>query len=596
MNHHEQENWQQADARVLGQILAAQNIIFALPDTTRIAEFYVQTLISIPGIAACRVCLGGRSAPSGEMDTSVCEQCEVLHLAVGEGSSFAPVDSNFMCSLIGQPDIRCIAINSYQHHFGFFVIKIKDAAVLDVYYPFIVNLSNYLAITLENRWQKDLLQKAHAELERKVEERTHDLTVANVELQREITHRQRAEEALSEQYSTLRSIIDSANAHIFSLDREYCYTSFNQGHAAVMKAIYGAEIETGQSLLGYMIVAEDREAAKRNLDRALAGEQIVEEAYSGEELLSRRYFQVSHSPIKTETDDVIGVAVLAQDITERKQAEEEQLAHLRFFEHLDQVNRVIQGTNDLEQMMGDVLDVVLSVFDSDRAFLIYPCDPEADTWMVPVERTRPEYLGVSMSGLEMPVDAEVAAMLRILRDSDRPVKFGPDSRYPLPAKVAKRFGFHSFLSTALYPKAGKPWLFGIHQCSHLRTGSQEEERLLQEIGQRLADALTSLLTYRRVQESERELQQSNDLLRAIIEAAPTAIVGLDLDGNVQLVWNPAAEKMLGWTAQEAMGHLLPSVPVDSHEEFRRFRNHIRSGESLSGVDVRRQRRDGLTID
>jgi len=95
---------------------------------------------------------------------------------------------------------------------------------------------------------------------------------------------------------------------------------------------------------------------------------------------------------------------------------------------------------------------------------------------------------------------------------------------------------------------------------------------------------------------ERELQQSNDLLRAVIEAAPTAIIGLDLDGNVQMLWNPAAEKMLGWTADEVMGRPLPIVPPESHEQFRGFRERIRSGKTLDGVEVRRQRRDGSPID
>jgi PAS domain S-box-containing protein len=96
--------------------------------------------------------------------------------------------------------------------------------------------------------------------------------------------------------------------------------------------------------------------------------------------------------------------------------------------------------------------------------------------------------------------------------------------------------------------------------------------------------------------AESELQRSNDLLRAIIEAAPTGIIGLDLDGNVQMVWNPAAQKMLGWSAQEAMGRPLPSVLAESQEEFRGFREKIRRGLTLDGVEVRRQRRDGSPID
>ena len=143
-----------------------------------------------------------------------------------------------------------------------------------------------------------------------------------VTVKKELTKRKAAEENLKEQYSTLYGIINSANALIFSVDRQYRYTSFNEGHAATMKAIYGAEIEQGHSILEYMTVAEDRDTARRNLDRALAGEQLVEEAYSGEELRSRQYFQVSHSPIRVE-EQIIGVAVLAQDMTDRKRAEME---------------------------------------------------------------------------------------------------------------------------------------------------------------------------------------------------------------------------------------------------------------------------------
>jgi len=92
------------------------------------------------------------------------------------------------------------------------------------------------------------------------------------------------------------------------------------------------------------------------------------------------------------------------------------------------------------------------------------------------------------------------------------------------------------------------------------------------------------------------LQRSSDLLRAIIEAAPTAIIGLDLEGNVSTVWNPAAERMLGWTAQEVVGRPLPTVPAGSQAEFARFRDQIRAGMTLDGVEVRRQKRDGTAID
>jgi len=62
-----------------------------------------------------------------------------------------------------------------------------------------------------------------------------------------------------------------------------------------------------------------------------------------------------------------------------------------FVEGLDRVNRAIQATNDLEQMMSDVLDAALSIFDCDRAWLMHPCDPEAVSHEVKMQRTRPEF-------------------------------------------------------------------------------------------------------------------------------------------------------------------------------------------------------------
>jgi PAS domain S-box-containing protein len=97
-------------------------------------------------------------------------------------------------------------------------------------------------------------------------------------------------------------------------------------------------------------------------------------------------------------------------------------------------------------------------------------------------------------------------------------------------------------------------------------------------------------------QAEEALQHSRDLLRAVIEAAPVAIIGLDLDGCVHSVWNPAAEKMLGWCAEEVMGRPLPTVPADRQEEFKNFRDLIRSGKTIDGVVVRRQKHDSTPID
>ena len=102
----------------------------------------------------------------------------------------------------------------------------------------------------------------------------------------DLTEQKHAARDLQEQYSVLSSILESSNSPIFSIDADYLYSSFNNSHAAAMKALYEADIELGKSILAYMTVEEDRIEAKRNLDRALQGGQFVESAYSGDEAVS----------------------------------------------------------------------------------------------------------------------------------------------------------------------------------------------------------------------------------------------------------------------------------------------------------------------
>src|SRR5216684_4484461 len=213
-------------------------------------------------------------------------------------------------------------------------------------------------------------------------------------------------------------------------------------------------------------------------------------------------------PVCSASGDLVQLVGTAMDVTERKRAEEERQAHLWFLESMDRVNRAIQGTNDLEQMMSDVLDVVLSVFECDRSWLTYPCDPEAVSHGVKMQRTRPEFPGLFAVGADVPVDAETADLLRTVRASSGPVGLGPRSQYPLPAKMAKRLGVQSRIVMALYPKGAQPYMFGLSQCSYARAWTPQEERLFQEIGRRLEDALTSLLMFRNLGESERRLEEA----------------------------------------------------------------------------------------
>ncbi len=97
------------------------------------------------------------------------------------------------------------------------------------------------------------------------------------------------------------------------------------------------------------------------------------------------------------------------------------------------------------------------------------------------------------------------------------------------------------------------------------------------------------------QEREQELQQSNRQLGAIIESSPDAILTRALDGTVKR-WNPAAERIFGWTEAEAVGETRPVVPDDQREEHEHILDQLRQGKRLTDIETKRLTKAGNQID
>jgi PAS domain S-box-containing protein len=214
-------------------------------------------------------------------------------------------------------------------------------------------------------------------------------------------------------------------------------------------------------------------------------------------------------------------------------------------------------------MMGNVLDQVLDIFECDRAWLLYPCDPNAAMWSVPMERTRPEFPGAMALGVDIPKHPELAERFRMALESRNPVKSGSGAdHHPMPEE-ADKFGFQAAMIMAIYPKIGSPWLFGLHQCSYAREWAPNEERLFQEIGRRLEDALTSLIMFR-------ELRENQERLHAALNAGKLGTWDWDMTTG-RIVWDGHHEKIFGFKPGEFDGHYATfesRIHPDDVEGFR----------------------------
>ncbi len=114
-----------------------------------------------------------------------------------------------------------------------------------------------------------------------------------------------------------------------------------------------------------------------------------------------------------------------------------------------------------------------------------------------------------------------------------------------------------------------------------------------------ASALLTVLTFivltNRLKRRQTILDQSR--LAAIVANSNDAIIGNDLNGVVTS-WNKAAEKIFGYSAEQALGHTLAEliVPGERKPEEHHILDSLRNGMDVPHFTTRRLRRDGSQFD
>jgi PAS domain S-box-containing protein len=105
-----------------------------------------------------------------------------------------------------------------------------------------------------------------------------------------------------------------------------------------------------------------------------------------------------------------------------------------------------------------------------------------------------------------------------------------------------------------------------------------------------ASAILRDLTERR--KAEAALQR----LAAVVSSASDAVAALDLR-SVVTDWNPAAERLFGWKAEEMVGREVMEVaPAELLPEMNRLREEVLAGRRVEGVETRLMRKDGSPVE
>src|SRR5215216_545677 len=111
-------------------------------------------------------------------------------------------------------------------------------------------------------------------------------------------------------------------------------------------------------------------------------------------------------------------------------------------------------------------------------------------------------------------------------------------------------------------------------------------------------------TYRQVEQkndqlvrSQSELHRQKEYFEALVLNSPVAIAIIDLDGNV-VSWNPAAERLFGYTQAQAVGRSIDDLVAETpemHAEVVKYTQQLSNADRVDAV-TRRSRKDGTLVD
>jgi PAS domain S-box-containing protein len=93
-----------------------------------------------------------------------------------------------------------------------------------------------------------------------------------------------------------------------------------------------------------------------------------------------------------------------------------------------------------------------------------------------------------------------------------------------------------------------------------------------------------------------ELERARAHMEQVVAGTRDAVLSKDLAGIVT-TWNPAAERLYGYSAEEAIGrHVSFLIPDELKSDVQKILATVRRGEAIDTYETRRMRKDGTLVD
>jgi PAS domain S-box-containing protein len=330
---------------------------------------------------------------------------------------------------------------------------------------------------------------------------------------------------------------------------------------------------------------DDLEEDHARFRRQLAGEI---DRYTIEKRLARRggelfWAEVTSSSVRDAEGGFLYAVRVQHDITARKQAEfalarrmEEQAALFRFSERLQHVVSV-------QEIYEVALEAITRALDCERASILM--FDQANVMRFSAWRGLSEGYRKAVEGHSPWVADE---------SSPQPVLIEDVAASALPAALKEIVAGEGIAALVFIPILQGGRLAGKFMACYDQPYRLSCPQV--EVALTLARQLSFSAARLKAEEARSRAERGAVQLSAIVESSDDAIISKDLSGVIQ-TWNAGAERLFGYTAEEAIGRPVTLIfPADRENEEPDILARIVRGEPIDHYETVRRRKDGSLVD
>ena len=211
-------------------------------------------------------------------------------------------------------------------------------------------------------------------------------------------------------------------------------------------------------------------------------------------------------------------------------------ATLSVLNALNHLSDVISRDIDSLALMEASVRVFREIFDVDRAWLVYPCDPKSPACKVCYEDARPGISDLITPNCHIDVTRDVAGLFKSALAAKEPIIQKRGQGDVFGSSGDGKFKKFSSISLALKMQNDRPWLLEMHRCGHQHEWTEDERCLFHYAGQRLCEAYNrqSLLTTLKKniikrQKAELEITRNKKCFRTFFQNSGVSLWLIDLN-------------------------------------------------------------------